>query len=93
MYRTSDIGHLNEAGAMFFHNRIAGNTQIKIRGLRIELSDIESNMISAAGGALREAVVTLREGDPEFLVAYVVFAAQHTITDKEVFLERLLSHL
>lgn len=93
MYRTSDIGHLSEAGAMFFHNRIAGNTQVKIRGLRIELSDIESNMISAAGGALREAVVTLRKGDPEFLVAHVVFAAQHTITNKDVFLEQLLSHL
>ena len=93
MYCTSDIGHLNEAGAMFFHNRIAGNTQVKIRGLRIELSDIESNMISAAGGALREAVVMLRDGDPEFLVAHVVFVAQHNITDKEVFLEQLLSHL
>lgn len=93
MYRTSDIGHLNEAGAMVFHNRIAGNTQVKIRGLRIELSDIESNIVSAAGGALREAVVTLREDDPEFLVAHVVFAAQHNITDKKVFLEQLLSHL
>lgn len=93
MYRTSDIGHLNEAGAMVFHNRIAGDTQVKLRGLRIELSDIESNIVSAAGGALREAVVTLREGNPEFLVAHVVFAAEHTITDKEVFLEQLLSHL
>ena len=93
MYRTGDIGHLNESGAMVFHNRIAGDTQVKIRGLRIELSDIESNIVSAAGGALRDAVVTLREGDPEFLVAHVVFAEKHTITDKALFLEQLLNHL
>ncbi len=93
MYRTGDIGHLNKDGTMVFHSRIAGDTQVKIRGLRIELSDIESNIVSAAGGALREAVVTLREGDPEFLVAHVVFAAQHSVTDKEAFLEQLLSHL
>lgn len=93
MYRTGDIGHLQSDGAMVFHNRIAGDTQIKIRGLRMELCDIESNIISAAGGALREAIVTLREGDPDLLVAHVVFAPQHEIMDKEVFLEQLLSHL
>lgn len=93
MYRTGDIGHLQSDGAMVFHNRIAGDTQIKIRGLRIELCDIESNIISAAGDVLREAIVTLREGDPDFLVAHVVFAPQHEITDKEAFLEQLLGHL
>ena len=93
MYRTGDIGHLREDGAMVFHSRMAGDAQVKIRGLRIELSDIESNIVSAAGGALREAVVTLHEGDPAFLVAHVVFAPQHDIPDKEAFLEHMLSHL
>ena len=93
MYRTGDIGYLQEDGAMVFHSRMAGDAQVKIRGLRIELSDIESNIVLAAGGALREAVVTLREGDPPFLVAHVVFAPQHDILDKEAFLEHLLSHL
>lgn len=94
IYRTSDIGHLQKDGAMVFHNRIVGDTQIKIRGLRIELIDIESNIIAAAGGALKEAIVTLRNGDPDFLVAHVVFAqTQHEFGDKEAFLERLLSQL
>ena len=93
MYRTGDIGHLQEDGAMVFHSRMAGDAQVKIRGLRIELNDIESNIILAAGGALRDAVVTLREGDPAFLVAHVVFAPQHDIPHKEAFLEQLLSHL
>ena len=93
MFRTGDIGHLQDDGAMVFHSRIAGDTQIKIRGLRLELCDIESNIISAAEGVLREAIVTLREGDPDFLVAHVVFAQQHDIVDKEAFLEHLFSHL
>ncbi len=93
MYRTGDTGHLREDGAMVFHSRMAGDAQVKIRGLRIELSDIESNIISAACGTLREAVVTLREGDPAFLVAHVVFSPQHDIPDKDAFLQHLLSHL
>ncbi|KAI8623712.1 putative hybrid NRPS/PKS enzyme [Xylariaceae sp. FL1651] len=93
MYRTGDIGHLRDDGAMVFHSRIAGDSQVKIRGLRIELSDIESNIVRAAGGALNEAVVTLREGEPEFLVAHVVFAPSHGVADTTAFLERLLSNL
>ena len=93
MYRTGDIGHLQDDGAMVFHNRIAGDTQIKIRGLRIELADIEGNIVSAAEGALREVIVTLREGDPDFLIAHVVFAPHHNIANKEAFLEHLLKRL
>ncbi|KAI1172035.1 putative hybrid NRPS/PKS enzyme [Nemania sp. FL0916] len=93
MYRTGDIGHLQNDGVMVFHNRMAGDNQIKIRGLRIELSDIESNIIAAADGVLREAVVTLRKGDPDFLVAFVVFAAQSDGKGMDSFLENLLRKL
>ncbi|GAP93361.2 putative lovastatin nonaketide synthase protein [Rosellinia necatrix] len=93
LYRTGDICHLTEGGEMVFRNRVAGDTQVKIRGLRIELSDIESNIVSASAGALNEAVVTLREGDQEFLVAHVVFAPNHNVTDEDAFLERLLRNL
>jgi hybrid polyketide synthase/nonribosomal peptide synthetase ACE1 len=93
MYRTGDIGHLQADGAMVFHSRMAGDSQVKIRGLRIELSDIESNLITTAQGSLREAVVTLREGDPSFLVAHVVFSQQHNVPDKDAFLQNLLGRL
>ncbi|KAJ5692060.1 hybrid PKS-NRPS biosynthetic cluster [Penicillium macrosclerotiorum] len=93
MYRTGDIGHLQEDGAMVFHSRIAGDAQVKIRGLRIELSDIESNIIRESAGALGDAVVTLRGSDPEFLVVHVVFSPHHEVTDEEGFLQSLLSHL
>ncbi|KAL8765387.1 MAG: hypothetical protein Q9209_007535 [Squamulea sp. 1 TL-2023] len=84
----SDIAHLTDDGAMVFHDRIAGNAQIKIRGFHIELTDIESNIVAAADGKLEEAVVTLSEGDPDFLVAHFV-----NVKDKDVFLEQLLSRL
>ncbi|KAI2816124.1 hypothetical protein CBS133816_10708 [Aspergillus niger] len=93
MYRTGDIAHLQADGAMVFHSRVAGDAQVKIRGLRIELGDIESNIVKTSDGALREAVVTLRDGDPPLLVAHVVFAPNHNITDTEAFLDHLLQHL
>ncbi|KAI1350261.1 hypothetical protein F5Y01DRAFT_326635 [Xylaria sp. FL0043] len=93
LYRTGDIGHLREDGAMVFHGRMEGDTQVKIRGLRIELSDIESNIVSASNGALREAVVTLRGDNPGMLAAHVVFALKSTIADRTVFLEDLLDRL
>ncbi|KAF7714216.1 Hybrid PKS-NRPS synthetase [Penicillium ucsense] len=93
MYRTGDIGLLTADGALVFRSRCVGDTQVKIRGLRIELRDIESNILATAGGALKEAVVTLRSGDPDFLVAHVVFSPGHDSPEKEVFLTQLLERL
>ena len=72
----------------------SGDTQVKLRGLRIDLRDIENNIISTAGGVLKEAVVTIHEGEPSFLVTHVVFSpAQRAIEDKDAFLKRLLGRL
>ena len=93
MYRTGDIGRLRSDGALIFDSRIEGDTQIKIRGIRIELGDIESNIVSASRGVLQEAIVTLSGSDPEYLDDHVVFAPQHDIADEEEFLRQLLAHL
>lgn len=93
MHRTGDIGHLREDGSLVFRNRVAGDTQVKLRGLRIDLCDVEANIISTAAGAIKEAVVTLRQGDPEYLVAHVVFSPHQDIVDKNAFLEHLLGRL
>ncbi|KAI1163294.1 hypothetical protein F5B18DRAFT_324601 [Nemania serpens] len=91
MHRTGDIGHLREDGSLVFRNRVAGDTEVKLHGLRIDLRDIESNILSSAGGVLSEAVVTIRAGDPEYLVAHVVFSSD--IHDRHGFLQHLLSRL
>ena len=93
MHRTGDIGHLQADGSLVFRHRIAGDTQVKLRGLRIDLGDIETNIVSAASGALKAAVVTLRKGDPDYLIAHVVFSPQHNIENRDAFLEHLLSRL
>lgn len=93
MYRTGDIAHMLEGGEMVFHHRVAGDSQVKIRGLRIELGDIDSNLVKASKGILKDAAVTLRDGDPPFLVAHVVFAPKHQVTDTDAFLKQLLKNL
>jgi len=93
MYRTGDIAHMLEGGEMVFHHRVAGDSQVKIRGLRIELGDIDSNLVKASKGVLKDAAVTLRDGDPPFLVAHVVFAPKHQVTDTDTFLKQLLKNL
>lgn len=72
IYRTGDLGYLRGNGTLMFRGRIAGDTQIKIRGMRIDLQDIEACILTAAEGALHKAVVSVRSGD--MLVAHVQFA-------------------
>lgn len=95
MYRTGDVGFLRHDGAMVFQSRMAGDTQVKLRGLRIELRDIESCIVAAASGVLSEAIVTLHDND--LLVAHVAFASQEQQPrqkdDAKAFLDRLLSQL
>ncbi|KAK2848537.1 NRPS [Arthroderma sp. PD_2] len=88
-YRTGDKGRLTDEGALFFEGRMDGDTQIKLRGVRIELEDIENTILQASAGALTHAVVTLRgEQDSAFLVAHVVFSATYTESGDD-FLARL----
>lgn len=68
IYRTGDLGCLNAAGEIEYHGRV--DTQVKIRGNRIELSEIEAVLLEQP--SIGQAVVTTWQPDPERLelVAY-----------------------
>ncbi|KAF1957271.1 hypothetical protein CC80DRAFT_592570 [Byssothecium circinans] len=75
LYRTGDRGCLDEHGKITCYGRIHGDTQVKLRGFRIELTEVERVMMEEAAGLLRTAIVTLRGDDlrGKFIVAHVVF--------------------
>lgn len=92
-YRSGDRGRLRADGALLFDGRIDGDSQIKLRGLRIELEDIESSITKTSNGSLVEAVVSVHgQGDIEFLMARVVFANDFA-DNQEAFLKMLRSQL
>ena len=96
MYRTGDKGRWNHDGSMTVEGRLTGDTQIKLRGLRIELREIEGAILQASHGALSACVVSTRfdgPDQPEFLVAHVVFSPDYTSSQREVLLRQLPSNL
>ncbi|KAL3474076.1 lovastatin nonaketide synthase [Aspergillus californicus] len=92
MYLTGDRGRLRADGALLFDGRMEGSTQIKLRGLRIELGEIEHAILNTGSPIVAEAVVSVR-GDPEFLVAHVVFSRDQTIENHDDYLKHLLNQL
>jgi non-ribosomal peptide synthetase-like protein len=71
IYRTGDLGRINDQGEIEYHGRI--DTQVKIRGYRIELIEIEQVLLDLPEVA--QAAVTTFEpepGQPE-LAAYYAF--------------------
>ena len=86
MFRTGDRGRLLPDGSLVVEGRIGDDTQIKIRGVRIDLRDIEQTIEQASEGAIAKAVAVARTtsnssaaevaSDSKFIVGYVVFDAE-----------------
>lgn len=87
-YRTSDRGHLLADGSLVIEGRLDGDTQVKIRGIRIELEEIDNAILEAAQGALSRAIVCLHGEENQFLTAHVVMHSDFN-GDVPIFLKQL----
>jgi hybrid polyketide synthase/nonribosomal peptide synthetase ACE1 len=74
MYCTGDRGRLGPDGSLYVEGRSEGDTQIKLRGFRIEIGEVEDAIVEASNGAISNAIVTLREDGEKFLAAHVIFS-------------------
>jgi len=76
MYRTGDRGKLLADGRIIYLGRVSDDSQVKIRGVRIELDDIANTIMRHASRQVVEAAVCVRgEGEEKFLVAFIVLSA------------------
>ena len=73
-------------GTLLCLGRLDGDTQIKLRGIRIELQEVESALASAANGLLSTIVVS-RLGDG--LIAHATLSPGKDITSEEELIEVL----
>ncbi|ATY64651.1 Beta-ketoacyl synthase [Cordyceps militaris] len=93
-YKTGDKGYLTEDGTLIVQGRISGDTQIKLRGFRIELEDIESTIVHASQGVLTRAVANVRgDGPASYLVAFAEFADGYPAEEQDAYLSKLISKL
>jgi len=85
LYRTGDLGRLDADGNIEFLGRLDG--QVKLRGFRVELQEIEA--VLAQGEGVQAAACTVREDPPgvQRLVGYIV------PKNGQVDERRLISHL
>jgi hybrid polyketide synthase / nonribosomal peptide synthetase ACE1 len=99
MYRTKDRGRLLRNGWVSVKGRIGHDTLIKLRGVRIDLQDIENTILrSAPGGAIMNAVASVRsDGISKCIVAHVSFTTENnaprTEDNKYTYLSCLLKNL
>jgi pseurotin A synthetase (hybrid polyketide synthase/nonribosomal peptide synthetase) len=72
LYRTGDRARQLSDGSFVFLGRVDGDSQVKLRGIRIELGEISSAIIKSSAGTVTDAA-TIAKG--ETLVSFVVMAS------------------
>lgn len=69
LYRTGDVAHHDADGVLFCHGRV--DSQVKVRGYRIELDEIDAQLQMCAGVGAAAAVAQV-SGPQTTLVAFIV---------------------
>ena len=82
LYKTSDLGKYHPDGTIEYLGRM--DHQIKLRGFRIELEEIETILVQHT--AVQQAVVIMREDRPgnQHLVAYMVAVPEQMLVVSEL---------
>jgi|GEM_PF-415150 len=83
MYRTGDLAKWNEDGQLLFLGRI--DTQVKLRGFRIEIGEIESTLVKYPG--IKAGVVAIKE------IAGVQHLCAYYTSDTAIDKDSLKNHL
>ncbi|KAH0601132.1 hypothetical protein MHUMG1_00003 [Metarhizium humberi] len=79
-------------GRLLLEGRITDDTQVKLRGLRIDLREIESAIIHAAKGSIIDCAVGIRQSETataEYLVAFATTASAASIEHLNQILHQL----
>ncbi|MGW7529581.1 amino acid adenylation domain-containing protein [Streptomyces sp. NPDC054783] len=79
LYRTGDRGHVNEAGDLVVAGRM--DAQVKVRGMRIDPTDIERALGRLAGVREAAVVVTYTDAGEAELTAFLVPAGGELAED------------
>ncbi|KAL2883645.1 hypothetical protein SGCOL_000789 [Colletotrichum sp. CLE4] len=83
VYRTGDKGRLLADGTLLCLGRLDGDTQIKLRGQRVDLQEIEAAILRASAGVIASVVVSRRRldgagagaiGEDDILIAHATLA-------------------
>ncbi|GLY38100.1 amino acid adenylation protein [Amycolatopsis sp. NBRC 101858] len=86
LYRTGDLVHAEPDGTLFYHGRI--DSQVKLRGYRIELEAIEASLARLPG--VREAACRVQgEGAGQVIAAHLVPDRPGHIPDSAALREHL----
>lgn len=105
MFRTGDKGRFRPDGQLEFYGRIAGDKQIKLRGFRIDLGEVENEIhlkaASEDGPKLVDLSVVARATNnesPDFtddrqLIAFLVPQQSLNLVQKREFVTRLHKNL
>jgi hybrid polyketide synthase/nonribosomal peptide synthetase ACE1 len=90
---SGDKGRVAKDGTLTLEGRVAEDTQVKLRGLRIDLQEVETVLIQQSRGGIMHviaSVLQLDNSDVEVLAAHVEFSAKHRPDDAAAYVHQIL---